>query len=96
MLLYSSISPRTSSPSPFWKRIYRSDVKPEEYRDKMRAGEHINSFEDRAVLHVALRNFDDFKIAGSDVDEVSGQSDEVVWPSLSVNPTEPGTLGAVS
>ncbi|KAG1808857.1 Glc-6-P isomerase [Suillus subaureus] len=34
----------------------------ETYRDKMFAGEHINTSEDRAVLHVALRNFDDFKI----------------------------------
>jgi glucose-6-phosphate isomerase len=48
------------------------EAKVEEYRDKMFAGEHINTSEDRAVLHVALRNFDDFKIAGSGVDEVSG------------------------
>ncbi|KAK0445469.1 glucose-6-phosphate isomerase [Armillaria borealis] len=43
----------------------------ETYRDKMFAGEHINTSEDRAVLHVALRNFDDFKIQESGVDEVS-------------------------
>ncbi|KAI0310280.1 glucose-6-phosphate isomerase [Amylostereum chailletii] len=43
----------------------------EEYRDKMFSGEHINTSEDRAVLHVALRNFDDFKISESGVDEVA-------------------------
>jgi glucose-6-phosphate isomerase len=43
----------------------------EEYRDKMFAGEHINTSEDRAVLHVALRNFNDFKISESGVDEVA-------------------------
>ena len=47
------------------------EAKVEEYRDKMFAGEHINTSEDRAVLHVALRNFDDFKIAESGADEVS-------------------------
>lgn len=44
----------------------------ENYRDKMFAGEHINTSEDRAVLHVALRNFDEFKISEAGVDEVSG------------------------
>ena len=44
----------------------------ETYRDKMFAGEHINTSEDRAVLHVALRNFDDFKIQEGGVDEVAG------------------------
>ncbi|KZT20856.1 glucose-6-phosphate isomerase [Neolentinus lepideus HHB14362 ss-1] len=44
----------------------------ESYRDKMFAGEHINTSEDRAVLHVALRNFDEFKISESGVSEVSG------------------------
>ena len=44
----------------------------ETYRDKMFAGEHINTSEDRAVLHVALRNFDDFKISEAGVDEVAG------------------------
>ncbi|KAF9041623.1 glucose-6-phosphate isomerase [Panaeolus papilionaceus] len=43
----------------------------EEYSNKMFAGEHINNSEDRAVLHVALRNFDDFKISEAGVDEVS-------------------------
>ncbi|KAI0937709.1 phosphatidylinositol N-acetylglucosaminyltransferase subunit gpi1, variant 2 [Taiwanofungus camphoratus] len=38
----------------------------------MFAGEHINTSEDRAVLHVALRNFDEFKISEAGVDEVSG------------------------
>ncbi|KZV76610.1 Glc-6-P isomerase [Peniophora sp. CONT] len=41
-------------------------------RDKMFAGEHINTSEDRAVLHVALRNFNDFQIQEAGVDEVSG------------------------
>jgi glucose-6-phosphate isomerase len=44
----------------------------ESYRNKMFAGEHINTSEDRAVLHVALRNFDDFKISEAGVDEVTG------------------------
>ena len=44
----------------------------ETYRDKMFAGEHINTSEDRAVLHVALRNFDDFQIQESGVGEVAG------------------------
>ncbi|TCD64035.1 glucose-6-phosphate isomerase [Steccherinum ochraceum] len=44
----------------------------ETYRDKMFAGEHINTSEDRAVLHVALRNFDDFKISEAGVNEVDG------------------------
>ncbi|KAH6908879.1 glucose-6-phosphate isomerase [Coprinopsis sp. MPI-PUGE-AT-0042] len=44
----------------------------EEWRDKMFSGQHINNSEDRAVLHVALRNFDDFKIQESGVDEVAG------------------------
>ena len=43
----------------------------ETYRDKMFAGEHINTTEDRAVLHVALRNFDEFKIQESGVTEVA-------------------------
>ncbi|KAJ3573811.1 hypothetical protein NP233_g2186 [Leucocoprinus birnbaumii] len=45
----------------------------ENARDKMFAGDHINTSEDRAVLHVALRNFDnDFAINEPGVDEVSG------------------------
>ena len=43
----------------------------EKYRDDMFTGKHINTSEDRAVLHVALRNFNDFKIAEeAGVDEV--------------------------
>ncbi|OSX63394.1 hypothetical protein POSPLADRAFT_1074023 [Postia placenta MAD-698-R-SB12] len=44
----------------------------ETYRDKMFAGEHINTSEDRAVLHVALRNFNDFQIQEAGVSEVQG------------------------
>ena len=44
----------------------------ETYREKMFAGEHINTSEDRAVLHVALRNFDEWKINEPGVSEVSG------------------------
>ncbi|KAL0958370.1 hypothetical protein HGRIS_000511 [Hohenbuehelia grisea] len=44
----------------------------ESFRDKMFAGEHINTSEDRAVLHIALRNFGGFKIAEAGADEVSG------------------------
>lgn len=36
----------------------------------MFAGEHINTSEDRAVLHVALRNFNDFNISEAGVDQV--------------------------
>ena len=46
------------------------EAKVEENRDKMFSGEHINTSEDRAVLHVALRNFDDFKISEAGVDQV--------------------------
>ncbi|KAG7093512.1 phosphatidylinositol N-acetylglucosaminyltransferase subunit gpi1 [Marasmius oreades] len=42
----------------------------EAFRDKMFAGEHINTSEDRAVLHVALRNFNDFKIEEAGTEEV--------------------------
>lgn len=50
--------------------VREADV--ESLRDKMFAGEHINTSEDRAVLHIALRNFDEFKIAAEPgVDEVS-------------------------
>ena len=48
--------------------VREADV--ETVRDKMFAGEHINTSEDRAVLHVALRNFDDFKISEAGVDQV--------------------------
>jgi len=44
----------------------------EQARDKMFAGEHINTSEDRAVLHIALRNFNDFTIQEAGVDEVQG------------------------
>ena len=37
----------------------------------MFAGEHINTTEDCAVLHVVLRNFDEFKIQESGVTEVA-------------------------
>jgi glucose-6-phosphate isomerase len=53
------------------------EAKVEEYRDKMFAGEHINTSEDRAVLHVALRNFNDFQIAESGVNEVSAVLDHM-------------------
>ncbi|KAF8622979.1 hypothetical protein AX15_006577 [Amanita polypyramis BW_CC] len=42
----------------------------ETYRDKMFGGERINTSENRAVLHIALRNFNDFKITEKGVDEV--------------------------
>ncbi|KAF8327088.1 glucose-6-phosphate isomerase [Amanita rubescens] len=42
----------------------------ETYRDKMFNGEHINTSEDRAVLHVALRDFNDLRITENGVDEV--------------------------
>lgn len=43
----------------------------EQARDDMFAGKHINTSEDRAVLHVALRNLDDaFTISEAGVDEV--------------------------
>jgi glucose-6-phosphate isomerase len=38
----------------------------------MFAGEHINTSEDRAVLHIALRNFDEFKISEAGANEVTG------------------------
>ncbi|KXN85816.1 Glucose-6-phosphate isomerase, partial [Leucoagaricus sp. SymC.cos] len=42
-------------------------------RDQMFAGDHINTSEDRSVLHVALRNIgNDFTINEPGVDEVSG------------------------
>jgi glucose-6-phosphate isomerase len=44
----------------------------ESFRDKMFAGDHINTSEDRAVLHVALRNFGDFNIQEKGTDEVAG------------------------
>ncbi|GAA5917717.1 hypothetical protein JCM5296_004712 [Sporobolomyces johnsonii] len=45
----------------------------EQARDDMFAGKHINTSEDRAVLHVALRNLGgDFKINEAGADEVEG------------------------
>ncbi|WWC60968.1 glucose-6-phosphate isomerase [Kwoniella dejecticola CBS 10117] len=46
----------------------------ESFRDDMFAGKHINTSEDRAVLHVALRNppTNGFKIDEEGVDEVEG------------------------
>ncbi|KAM0791057.1 phosphatidylinositol N-acetylglucosaminyltransferase subunit gpi1 [Microbotryomycetes sp. NB124-2] len=45
----------------------------EKARDGMFSGEHINTSEDRAVLHVALRNVNnEFKISEEGVDEVEG------------------------
>ncbi|KAH9174712.1 glucose-6-phosphate isomerase [Lactarius sanguifluus] len=46
------------------------EARVEEYRDKMFSGEHINTSEDRAVLHVALRGFGEYKISEPGVDEV--------------------------
>jgi glucose-6-phosphate isomerase len=48
------------------------DAQVETFRDKMFAGEHINTSEDRAVLHIALRNFGGFNIQESGADEVAG------------------------
>lgn len=45
----------------------------EQARDEMFSGKHINTSEDRAVLHVALRNVgDEFKIQETGADEVEG------------------------
>jgi glucose-6-phosphate isomerase len=48
------------------------EARVEEARDEMFAGEHINTSEDRAVLHLALRNVsaDPFRITEEGVDEV--------------------------
>ncbi|KAJ3933303.1 MAG: glucose-6-phosphate isomerase [Lentinula lateritia] len=43
----------------------------ESFRNKMFAGEHINTSEDRGVLHVALQNFNDFQIQEAGTDEVA-------------------------
>ncbi|KAL0569064.1 glucose-6-phosphate isomerase [Marasmius crinis-equi] len=55
--------------------VREADV--ESARDKMFAGEHINTSEDRAVLHVALRNFNDFKIQEDGTDEVGAVLDHM-------------------
>ncbi|KAI6012072.1 Glc-6-P isomerase [Pisolithus microcarpus] len=49
----------------------------ERYRDAMFSGGHINNTEDRAVLHVALRNFDDFKIQEDGVNQVADVLDHM-------------------
>lgn len=48
------------------------EAKVEQFRDSMFAGDHVNTSEDRAVLHVALRNpkTGGFKINEAGVDEV--------------------------
>ncbi|BGP73363.1 glucose-6-phosphate isomerase [Rhodotorula toruloides] len=47
-------------------------------RDEMFAGKHINTSEDRAVLHVALRNVgNEFKINEAGADEVQGVLDHM-------------------
>ncbi|BGP19548.1 glucose-6-phosphate isomerase [Rhodosporidiobolus nylandii] len=49
------------------------EAKVETVRDEMFAGKHINTSEDRAVLHVALRNVgSEFKINEAGADEVEG------------------------
>ncbi|KAI0684543.1 glucose-6-phosphate isomerase [Cytidiella melzeri] len=50
--------------------VREADV--ERYRDQMFTGKHINTSEDRAVLHIALRNFDEWDIPEGGVKEVSG------------------------
>lgn len=53
------------------KLVKQSGV--EQQRDDMFAGKHINTSEDRAVLHIALRNVgNEFKIAEAGADEVEG------------------------
>lgn len=50
----------------------------EQARDDMYAGKHINTSEDRAVLHVALRNVGgEFKIEEAGADEVQGVLDHM-------------------
>ena len=44
----------------------------EQARDDMFSGKHINTSEDRAVLHIALRNFSQWNIPESGTDEVQG------------------------
>ncbi|KAJ3741853.1 glucose-6-phosphate isomerase [Lentinula detonsa] len=56
----------------------------ESFRDKMFAGEHINTSEDRAVLHVALRNFNDFQIQEAGTDEVASVLEHIKVFSESV------------
>ena len=61
------------------------EVKVEETWDKMFTGGHIITSKDHAVLHVVLRNFNDFNNSESGVDQVSGvlnhmkEFTEAVW-----------------
>jgi len=50
--------------------VQEADV--EQTRDAMFAGKHINTSEDRAVLHIALRNFDEWSIQEAGANEVQG------------------------
>ncbi|TDL24580.1 glucose-6-phosphate isomerase [Rickenella mellea] len=49
----------------------------EDVRDKMFSGNHINTSEDRAVLHVALRNFNEWNIGEPGADEVQVVLDHI-------------------
>lgn len=57
------------------------EAKVEAFRDAMFAGKHINTSEDRAVLHVALRNVfsssKQFQIQEEGADEVQGVLDHI-------------------
>ncbi|KAI0833864.1 glucose-6-phosphate isomerase [Trametes gibbosa] len=46
------------------------ETRTERYRDKMFLGHHLNTTEDRPVLHVALRSFGEFAIPAAGVDDV--------------------------
>lgn len=55
-----------------------AEAKVEQARDDMFAGKHINTSEDRAVLHIALRNVGgEFKIPEAGTDEVQGVIDHM-------------------
>ena len=57
----------------------------EQARDDMFAGKHINTSEDRAVLHIALRNVGgEFKIPEAGADEVQGVLDHMTEFSDSI------------
>ncbi len=70
------------------------EARVEEFRDKMFAGEHINTSEGRAVLHVALRNVfggkggKAFQIQEEGADEVQGVLDHMKEFSDSVRSGE--------
>lgn len=53
------------------------EAKLEELRDAMFSGEHINSTEDRAVLHVALRNVTSEPILANGADVMPGVNKEL-------------------